>query len=168
MNLRELINLTITKVDETNDESLETIIKNAINYSLQNDMPKFFSNIQTSYSVVINGVAEIPSDMIKILKISPALSNSDRIVGNKIISNNEGTMYTIIYEASYDALKEDLDEPQIPEYAQHLLVLYACYVYYTYKKKLPLAQQYYNEYQLALSNLRNIHITDEAVVPYEF
>ena len=168
MNLQELIDLTITKVDEEIDDSLKTIIKNAINYSLQNDMSKIYPNIQTSYSVVINGVADIPNDIIKILKVSPALSSNDKIVGNKLISDNEGQMYTITYEALHNALENDIDEPNIPLNAQQILVLYACYVYYTYKKKLQLAQQYYNEYQLALSNLRNIHITNEAVQPYEF
>lgn len=145
MILREMLEVVYNAIDETDeDEQVAIICKNAINeaYSLlcMEDV-----RLTTSYVPVINGVAEIPNDCAKIVKITPELDRNDVKVGNNIVTNKKAT-YTILYNYIREPLIYDEDEPDLHLTLHMALVNYACYKYFLHRKRTDVGQMYLEKF----------------------
>lgn len=154
MNFKDILDLTKNRIDELDeDEQIDIIIKNAINEA-QIEIAEIDTRFQTNYIPVINGAATLPDDLYKIEKITPELIEGEYQKGNAIFSDRN-TTFTIVYSSVPETLESDTDEPSISIKNHYLLSTYACYTYYSYKKKNNIAQIYLAEYQNALNKLKS-------------
>lgn len=145
MNFRELITLANNTVDETDyDEQIEAIIKNAINKAYI-DLSNVDLRVTKGYLPVINGIATIPTNCFKIVQTTPKLSNTDKVIGNSIITDKTGVI-EMLYSYTREPMIEDTDEPDLNTTLQYAIVSYACYKYFEHRKKIDVANSFLNNY----------------------
>jgi hypothetical protein len=153
MNFKEIIDLTKNRIDETDvDEQIDSIIKNAINHSYLFDLSIKDQHVKTAYITPVNGIATLPSDILKIINISPALTKGEYRVGNVIVSNRE-VDFTVIYSVVPKPMVSDTDKPSISERYHYSMSTYACAEYYNFKKKTSNAQIMADMYLNEISKL---------------
>jgi hypothetical protein len=148
----DLAKYRIGEIDE--DEEIEYVIKNAINQSYLFDLSKIEERLSTSFISVVNGVATLPDDLNAIVEITPKLISGEYRRGNAIVSKREGTTFTLVYSIIPEPLVNDTDVPDLSSKAKYLLATYACFSFYTYKKKAQMIDVYYGEYQRGINELK--------------
>ena len=147
----ELVTAVKNIIDELDtDTQIDSIINSGIDFAYRYDLAKIDKRLSTSYLPVVNGMATLPSDMLSIESISPVLGTSDRIVGNAILTAQD-TTFTLIYSLVRDVLS-DKDELDLNQGLINSVISYCCYMYYKYKKKLDVANQYIQEYENSKQN----------------
>lgn len=145
--LKEIIDLTKNRINFVDpDEQVDGIILNAINHAYMFDLSKVEPSFNKAYVPVINGTAPLPDDLHSIEKISPSLLDSEYRKGNSIISDRSVT-FEVLYIVAPEPLVNDNDEPQLTLKSRYLLSTYACYEYFTFKKKSEVAQYYLGAYE---------------------
>jgi hypothetical protein len=163
MTLRELINLTLSRVGEKEgNRKIDSVIKNAVNHSYLYDLSPIDKRISTSYIPVINGKATLPDNIENIEKITPSLIYGERRTGNSILSERDIT-FTVMYSAFRDALVDDTDEPDLSLKLQYLMSTYACYAYCELVNDNR-ASTFLNEYNTQINNISYDDNTGEEVI----
>lgn len=145
MTFLELKELSYNMIDETDlDEQVEIIVANAINKSYA-DLCRKDVRLTRVYIPIINGVATLPSNFIRLEKVIPELSSNDKRVGNVITTDKTGS-FEILYAYQREMLVEDSDEPDLHEMLQRCLSYYACHKYFAYRKKVELSKMFLEDY----------------------
>lgn len=156
MTLKEILDLTKNRIDETDvDEQIDSLIKNAINHSYLFDLSIKDQHVKSAYVTPVNGVATLPSDILKVISISPALTKDEHRTGNSIISNRD-VDFTIIYSVVPKPMISDTDKPIVSERYHYCMSTYACAEYYNFKKKTQNAQLMLRMYQNEIDKLDSI------------
>lgn len=147
MTFKELLDLTKNRIDETDEDTqIDSILKNAINHAYIFDLSLKDQHVKSAYITPINGVATLPSDILKVINITPGLVYGESRIGNVIVSSRD-VDFTVIYSVVPKPLVADTDKPNISEKYHYCLSTYACYQYYNFKKKSTQAQMMYQDYQ---------------------
>lgn len=155
MNFKEIVDLALNSIDETDyDEQVEIIVKNAINKAYA-DLCLKDKRLTRAFIPIINGIATLPEDFLELQKCTPELTYEDNKIGNNIITNKTGVL-EIIYCYVRDALVEDDDEPDLHINLQHALATWACYKYFEYRKKVEVANSFLNNYNIEVFNFENL------------
>jgi hypothetical protein len=142
---------------------IDSIVKNAINHAYMFDLCIKNPTVSTAYVPVVNGVAELPEDIDKIVSITPELIYGEKRTGKSILSNRD-TTFTITYTVVPEPLIDDTDIPDLSSKLRYLLSTFACYSYFTYKKKTDIAQMFLEEYRGQLNLLDESDSTGEEIV----
>lgn len=146
MLLREIINLTIDRLDLKEDLPIEDILTTSINEAYMK-LNKENPSVRVSYIPIISKIAKLPEDLIEIITTTPILCDDDKRVGNSILTDNIG-VFSIVHSYYYEALEGLDDEPQIPSYLHSILSSYACYKFL--QNKAPnVATVFLNEFEMA-------------------
>lgn len=154
INFGQILELTKNRIDELDqDDQIDAIIKSAVNKAYA-DLSEVVKTFTTAYVPVINGMATMPDDLNKVIKISPALEDGE-FVDDKTIFSDRNVTFTIVYSSIPEALVNNSDEPEIPEKYHYILSTYACYSYYLSKKRLDIAQVHLNDYQGEFAKSKN-------------
>lgn len=149
----DIIKLTQNMIDEVDSsEQVLSIIKNAINTAYISELAEYDKRISTAYVPIINGVGNLPDDLDSIENISPSLIDGERRVGNVILSSRN-TTFTVTYSVLREELVNDTDEVDLSLKFIDLLVIYACYLYFQYRRKTSIANNFLNEYQRKIAKL---------------
>ena len=152
MNFKEIIDLAYNMIDETDyDEQVEIIVKEAINEAYQ-DLAKIDMRLAIGYFPIIRKMATLPNECIKIVESTPAISGTDKVVGNTIVTSKTG-VFEVMYATSREPLVNDTDEPDLHISAHHSLANFACYKYWLHRKKIEVAETFLNKYMIERSNL---------------
>ena len=152
MNFKEIIDLTYNMIDETDyDEQVEIIVKEAINEAYQ-DLAKIDMRLSIGYFPIIRKMATLPNECIKIVESTPAISGTDKVVGNTIVTSKTG-VFEVMYATARENLVNDNDEPDLHISAHHNLANFACYKYWLHRKKVEVAEAFLNKYMIERSNL---------------
>lgn len=141
----------IDEVDE--DEQIEIICKGALNEAYKSLCTKDI-RLTTAYIPAINGVASLPNDLISIKKIKPELQNGDMKVGNNIITDKQVT-FEVLYNYAREDLISDNDEPDLHVILQDSMVNYACYKYFQHRKRIDVANSFFEKYQQGIFDFEN-------------
>lgn len=167
MNFKELIDLTNNTIDETDyDEQIESIVKSALNKAYL-DLSNIDFRVTRAYVPVINGVATIPVNCTKVIETKPKLGLKDRIIGNSIITDKTGVI-EVLYSYTREPMVEDDDEPDLNTNLQYAMVTYACYKYFEHRKKVEVANTFFNNYMQELQAFNNdLDMTPETVQDWE-
>jgi hypothetical protein len=154
-NFKDIVDLTFNRIDETiPDDQITMIVKAAINHAYQSDLSKLDRRLTKAFCSVVDGVAELPDDIRTIIKITPKLEDGEYRIGNSIISDRD-VEFEILYTIAPGELVKDTDVPDISQRLWYLLSTYACYAYYSYRRKTPVAQGYMQEYEMGKSDYIN-------------
>lgn len=170
MKFKEIIDLAYNIIDEVDyDEQVELIVKEAINEAYL-DMAKIDKRLSIGYIPIIRKIATLPQDCIKIVETTPQLSDSDKIVGNSIITDKSG-IFEILYATPREELVNDLDEPDLHNTLQRNLANFACYKYWLHRKKVQVAEAFLQKYMMENSNFETLMkemncVMDAVVIDY--
>lgn len=146
MKFIEIKELAYNLIDETDlDPQVEIIVSNSINEAYL-DLCKKDVRLSRAYVPVINGIATLPEDLIKIESCVPELTGTDRIVGKNIITEKQGVL-EILYSALREPLISDEEEPDLDLTLQYALANFACYKYFLYRKKIDVASGFLNSFE---------------------
>ena len=142
-------------IDEVDlDDQVTIIVKNAVNESYARLCAEDV-RLTKAYVPVINGVATMPTNLISIVKLTPALTNTDFVKGNSIVTNNTGT-FELLYSYVREALDLDTDEPDLHDTLIGALVSFAHYKYFLHRKKADMAQLMLNEYNSCIYTFKDL------------
>lgn len=145
MTFAEIRELAMNMIDETDvDTQVDIIVNNAINKAYA-DLCKKDIRLTRAYVPIINGIATLPTNFIKIESTKPSMSDNDKKVGNAIVTDKTGVI-ELLYAYVREALVNDLDEPDLHETLQRCLAYYACYKYFSYRKKPDIARLFLEDY----------------------
>ena len=146
------------------EPNIEAQIKHSINraYVIVAGKNK---QLLTDYLPVIQGVVELPKNIVGSVEYDPALSPTlDRIVGDSLLTKREdGEIFTIRYYATPEPLVAETDAPNIPTRLEECLILYPCFVYFLSKKRLDLASTYKMEFTEILDGSEIRHDAQSAI-----
>ena len=152
MNFKEIIDLAYNMIDETDyDEQVEIIVKEAINEAYQ-DLAKIDMRLSIGYFPIIRKMATLPNECIKIVETTPAISGTDKVVGNTIVTSKTG-VFEVMYATARENLVNDNDEPDLHVSAHHNLANFACYKYWLHRKKIDVAEAFLQKYTIERNNL---------------
>jgi hypothetical protein len=152
---KEIIDLTLKRVDEADAEAdVLAVIKEAINHAYMFDLSKLDSRFNTAYIPVVNGIATLPDDIRDIKKITPNLLKTETRIGNAIFSDRSVT-FNVVYSAVPEPMVDDTDTPDLSLALRYLLSTYACFSYYSYRKKANIADMFKAEYESEKQSLLN-------------
>lgn len=133
--------------DTDEDEQIDSIILEALNHCYIFDLAKIDVNLKTTYAPAVNGLAYLPKDALNILRIEPKLEKGERRLGGYIMTDREVT-FTILYNSIREPLTKPTDEPEIAGALEYAMILYGAYAYFNYRKKLPVADWYMQQYEI--------------------
>lgn len=157
MTFKEIIDLTKNRIDTVEqgdfDEQIESIVTNAINHCYLFELSKLEPDMNKAYLPSVNGLVSLPDDIDEIISIYPELEPGERRIGKNIVTDREET-FELLYTMVNEPLINDNDEPNISKKYHYLLSTYACYSYFTYRKKTDIASMYLNEYMLQLNKTK--------------
>lgn len=154
MTFNEIRELAMNMIDETDvDEQVDIIVNNAINKAYA-DLCKKDIRLTRAYIPIINGIATLPNNLIKIESTKPSLSGNDKKVGNTILTDKSGVL-EVLYAYTREALKELTDEPDLHENLHRTLAYYACYKYFSYRKKPDIAKLFFEDFNNDLYSFIN-------------
>ncbi|MGL4774531.1 MAG: hypothetical protein ACRC2K_13300 [Clostridium sp.] len=145
MKFIELLSRAYNLIDETDvDEQVEIIVKNAINeaYSILCNMDV---RLTRAYIPIVNGIANMPINCLKIIKTKPLLDVKDEVVGRNIITEKSGVI-EILFNTSREPLVNDNDEPDLAEQLQYALINYAAYKYFAHRKRDNISNLFFSNY----------------------
>ena len=127
------------------DINADNSIKLSINKAYVTDLSKLDKRISTSYLPSINGVVNLPDDLLEIIKVTPALDSTDRIIGNSILTDKTDT-FSIVYSIVREPLIDDNDEPDLSNSLIYALILHGAYGYFVHKKDTDTASMLLAQY----------------------
>lgn len=154
MIFKDILTNVYNLIDEVDkDEQIEIICKNAINESY-NILCNLDYRLLRAYVPIINGVATIPNNCLKIIETKPTLGVEDKIIGNNILTPSTGVI-EILYNYLREPLLLDDDEPILADQLQYALINYACYKYYEHRKKDNVAQMFFGNYNQIVYNYQD-------------
>lgn len=163
MIFKDILTNVYNLIDEVDlDPQIEIICKSAINESY-NILCNMDNRLLRAYVPIINGVATIPNNCLKIIETKPTLDINDRIVGNNILTPRTGVI-EILYNYLREPLVNDDDEPLIAEQLQYAMINYACYKYYEHRKKDTVAQMFFQNYNQVVYTFNDSSSYTEEVV----
>ena len=108
--------------------------------------------LSIGYFPIIRKMATLPNECIKIVESTPAISGTDKVVGNTIVTSKTG-VFEVMYATARENLVNDNDEPDLHISAHHNLANFACYKYWLNRKKIEVAEAFLNKYMIERSNL---------------
>lgn len=160
--LKDIIDLTKNRVDEVDvDTQIDDIIRNAIIFAYMFKIPALDKLYSSSVVISINGLVELPEDLIRIETISPSLSDGEYRKGRTLfVKSTDGTAYSIVYEAKREVPTKDTDTIETTDELKYLMSTYACYVYNQYRKRSAVADMYLNEFNIGIQNIYNDSINN--------
>lgn len=129
------------------EPNIEAQLKHAINEAYKLVAGKY-KQIQVDYLPVVQGVVELPKNVLGTIEFDPNLEPSlDRIIGDNISTRRpDGTIFTLKYFATPTPLVNNTDEPLLPTRLVEALIVYPCYIYFLSKKRLDMASAYKNQF----------------------
>lgn len=154
MTFEEIRELAMNMIDETDvDEQVDIIVNNAINKAYA-DLCKKDIRLTRAYIPIINGIASLPNNLIKVEKTKPVLSDGDKKVGNAILTEKKGVI-EVLYAYTREPLVELDDEPDLHINLHKTLAYYACYKYFSYRKKPEIARMFFEDFSNDLYSFVN-------------
>lgn len=145
---KDIVDLTKKRINETTtDEQVDTMVKEAVNHAYLYELSKLDPVITKTMCPAVNGSAVLPEDLEEIISVSPDLAYGERQLGRYLLSDRNIT-FTIVYKAIPEPLVNDDDVPELQSKYFYLLSTYACYAYFTYRKKSEAANLFMSEYLL--------------------
>ena len=162
MTFKEIVDLTKNRIDEVDeDEQIDIIVKNAINFAYSLLFVKVDNDIKTS-SLTYSDVIKLPSDLYSIIRLASGTTELNEfdydLKGNFIIIRNSSLKSNLSISYSYYPAKltADTDVINLKDIFCIALSIYASYVYYIYRKKTDVAAMLLNEWNGIVNNINKV------------
>lgn len=161
--LLDLITLAKNRIDEVDtDTQIDNIIQEGINFAYMFKTAKLEPQFTSVTLAVTDGMITLPSDLMSIESISPALSETDYKKGQTLFVNAvDTTEYTIIYKQQRTALTTTSSVVTASDKLKYALVTYGCYAYQQYRKRQPMANVYLQEFQSIMQEMEFDSISND-------